>query len=231
MTDVAVLVPVYRRLTNLHRLLDSYCDSTLMYPAPPGELYLIADDGDDVDEIVDIAGQYEVELIVTAGVSWAAKVNAGYRFTDEPLLFLGADDITFTDGWWLDPLRMFDMGYKVVGSNDTKNPRVWCGQHATHFFVSREYVDTEGACLDGPGVLAPECYRHCYADDEIIQLATARLVWGPCLTSVVPHHHPLFGDAPWDDVYRVGERYLENDRARWDKRFPLIEQQIRKAVA
>jgi len=222
MSEFVALIPVYRRLENLERLCDSFFNSN-----PPGQMVLITDDGDDPRDVEEALGEFK-DLVRIFGSgdkeTWAQKIQIGYLNTAEPFMFYGADDITFAADWWRDPLRMLHAGYVVVGTNDMHNPRVIVGQHATHFFVSRAYVTEEGATVDGPGWAAPTVYRHCYADDEIIQLATARHRWGPCLTSMVPHHHWLWGEAPNDPVYMIGDSAMKADHETYLTRIPKIRE-------
>jgi hypothetical protein len=145
------------------------------------------------------------------------------------LLLIG-DDVRFHEGW-LDAARKLSDRYDIIGTNDSLtgngNPKVRTGAHADHFFVRRAYVDEEGACLDGPGVLAPECYAHWYVDLEIVALAKARGVFAPCLDSIVEHLHP--GYAGREDLREADATYMlavesaETDRKTWMERLPLVQ--------
>ena len=92
------------------------------------------------------------------------------------------------------------------------NPRVIRGEHATHWMISRDYVDEVGASWDGPGVVAHEGYRHWYVDDEIVLAAKQRGVFQSALGARIEHLHPITGKVPTDEVYENNDRYASQDR-------------------
>jgi hypothetical protein len=139
--------------------------------------------------------------------TFAEKVNFGYRSTAEPWLFLVGSDVVFHPGWLAAALVVAEQtGARVVGTNDRGNSAVMAGEHATHMLISRDYVDTDGASWDGPGVVCHEGYHHCYVDNEIVAVAKQRRTWASARDSVVEHLHPAFGKAAPDDVYELGDR-------------------------
>lgn len=174
--------------------------------------------------------------------TYAEKVNVGFARTTGPWVLLVGDDVEFHEGWLSEASHLADR-FDVIGTNDSlpsstlsgdgyalvpgriRNPDVAAGKHADHFFVRRSYVDKYGACLDGPGVLAPECYRHWFVDKEIIELAKARGVFAPCLTSVVEHHHPGYDGGHRDEVYRAAIDHSADDQKTYASRKPLIDMQ------
>lgn len=173
-------------------------------------VYAIADD-DDTDT-ADAWRDAGATVITSTGTTFAIKVNDGYRATLEPWLFVVGDDVAFHAGWLANALSHAD-GFDVIGTNDLLTGRVVTGQHATHFFVRRSYVDTVGASWDGPGVVTHEGYRHWFVDDELVNAARQRGTFYPALCSIVEHKHPLNGSAPTDEVYRLGESHADQDRA------------------
>lgn len=228
MDDVAVLVPVMKRPDNVKPLVDSFKASN----DGTANLYFVVDP-DDVAEIAAIKKAKAKFIVSDRGRTYAAKANVGYANTTESFLFICGDDCEFTPGW-LDAARKASERSDVVGTNDSeegrvRNTEVAAGRHADHFFVRRSYVDDEGSCLEGPGVLAPEAYNHWFTDKEIIALARARGVFTPCLESRVIHHHPGFDgredlrDA--DPAYARAAEHGEADRVTFVRRLPLIEQQ------
>ena len=150
--------------------------------------------------------------------TFAEKVNLGYRQTSEPWLFLVGDDVRFRSGWLDYAQEAGHAGAHVIGTNDLGNPRVMAGDHATHLLIHRSYIDEVGASWDGPKTVAHEGYRHWYVDDEIVAAAKARGVWAMARESVVEHMHPLFGKAPDDEVYALGQASAEQDKALFDAR-------------
>lgn len=224
---VAVIVPAMKRPQNVARLVDS-----LHTTAPDVTAYFICDAED--DEEIDAALSAGAKVVVSdRGHTYAQKVNVGVENTDEPWVLIVGDDVEFHPGW-LDAARKVSDRFDVIGTNDSlpgrvRNPKVANGTHADHFFVRRDYIIEEGACLDGPGVLAPEVYQHWFTDMEIIDLARARGVFTPCLDSIVEHHHPAYDgredlrDA--DLVYKQGQASALDDQKRFLTRKPLIEMQ------
>jgi glycosyltransferase involved in cell wall biosynthesis len=165
--------------------------------------------------------------------TYAENVNDLLKKSTADWVLVVGDDVEFTPGWFEAAQKLSDR-FDVIGTNDSepgriRNPEVASGRHADHFFVRRSYIDGEGACLDGPGVLAPECYRHWYPDKEIIGLAKARGVFAPCLDSVIIHHHPGYDGR--EDLRRTDPVYMKAvdseaaDRKMFMERVPLIEMQ------
>lgn len=152
---------------------------------------------------------------------YARKINAGYRHTTEPLIFTGACDLEFWPGW-LDAARTaLDPGIGVVGTNDLGNPRVLAGTHATHFLITRAYIDRFGT-IDIPGQVMHEGYPHEFVDDELVGTALMRGAFRYCPASVVEHLHPDWNKAPMDALYaqqatrmRLGRRIYASRRRRW----------------
>jgi glycosyltransferase involved in cell wall biosynthesis len=164
--------------------------------------------------------------------TFAQNLNDAYRQGSNDWVLVVGDDVEFKPGW-LDAAKKLSDRFDVIGTNDSsngvKNPDVAAGRHADHFFVRRSYIDTYGASLDGPGVLAPEIYGHWYTDKEIVELAKARGVWTPCLDSVIEHHHPGYAGREdlrqADSVYVKAQETAEEDKRTFVSRSPLIEMQ------
>ena len=182
-----------------------------------------------------------VEFVSTGEphTSYAEKVNlAAERSVADWLLPVG-DDCTFTDGWF-DEAAAVSAHYDVIGTNDSepgrvRNPHVAVGSHADHFLVRRDYIDDEGASLDGPGTFMPTAYRHWYVDREVVQLARARGVFGFAENCRVIHHHPGYdGDEAAreaDPVYMTAVEHQAGDEKTWLTRAPLVEQHRRTKAA
>lgn len=163
--------------------------------------------------------------------TFAEKVNLGLQHSMADWVLVVGDDVEFTPGWY-EALRELSDRFDVIGTNDSeegrvRNPDVAAGRHADHFAVRRSYIDELGASLDGPGVLAPECYRHWYTDKEIVSLAQARGVYGHAHDCRIIHHHPGYdGDESArqaDPVYMKAVESAETDRKTFMSRVPLIE--------
>jgi hypothetical protein len=234
---VAVICPIYKRTEHIEPLIDSFYWNT---PEDAARLYFVVDRGDDetaglIADYMQLMELENVDLIRMnhEAVACAAKWNRGFNETSQPWVLLIGDDVRFQPGW-LDAARGLSAEFDVIGTNDTtdkpKNPFVAKGIHADHFFVRRAYVEEYGACLDGPGVLAPECYRHWYTDTEMIKLARARGVFTPCLESVVEHLHEGYDGISMEDrladpLLRIPVEAQPQDQQTWMARMPLVEQQ------
>ncbi len=204
MEDVAVIVPLMRP-ENMTRLVESFVAT--------------ADD------------TAELHFVEGPTTTFAEKVNEGFAITTASWVLLVGDDVEFKPGW-LEAARKLSDRFDVIGTNDTdngvRNPDVAAGRHSDHTFFRRSYVEEVGACLDGPGHLAPTAYRHWFTDKEMVGLAKARGVFTPCLDSVIVHHHPGYdGDEAAreaDPVYMAAVEHAEADAKTFRSRAPLIEQ-------
>ena len=223
---VAVVVPAMKRPQNVMPLVES-----VRKTAPNANVYFVCDP-DDEAEIDAVVSSGAYLILSDRGHTYAVKANVAYEHTDEPWLFVCGDDVEFLPGW-LDEARKVSDRFDVIGTNDTagkvKNAEVAAGTHADHFFLRRSYIDTYGGSLDGPGVLAPEDYRHWWVDKEIIELAKARGVFTPCLTSIVEHHHPGYegreDKRSEDAAYMLAVGAAEADFKTYQSRLPLISMQ------
>lgn len=240
---IVAVVPVLDRPHLVDALVESFVETT----RPGDRIVFVADPDDDreieaIEEVQAAQPTYPVGLLLwqpdaprawdpgTPG-TWAEKINYGYRHTTEPWIFCAADDIQFHPGWVEAAMAVASMGgYYLIGTNDLGNPRVRAGQHATHFLVRREYADQYGT-VDQPGAVLHEGYRHWCADDEAVQTAIARGCFAPCLTSVVEHHHPLWGKAEPDPTYHYGGLHVERDRRWYQVRLQLIRDEAARVAA
>lgn len=144
---------------------------------------------------------------------YARKTNHGFSLTEAPWIFQGADDLRFEDTWDLRALAAAerDPDARVIGTNDLGNPAVQRGRLSTHSLVSREYVDTVGGSLDGPGVVLHEGYRHNFVDEELIGLARARRVFAFARDAIVEHLHPRWDKGAMDTTYELGLEGFHDD--------------------
>lgn len=160
---------------------------------------------------------------------WAKKINAAYRGSNEPWLFLGADDLDFHRGWAGEAMEVAEAsGAGVIGTNDLGNPRVVRGKHSTHPLVSRRYADELGT-IDGPGAVVHEGYDHQYCDDELVLTAQRRDEWAFAKGAIVEHLHPFFNKAPMDATYEKALRQTSADAMRFSRRRRLIKSNRRGA--
>lgn len=207
----AVLVPAIRS-TNAHTFMTSLRASTGVARA-----YAVANEGEDAQAEI-WAAEGATVLRASGARTFAQRMNAGYRMTDEPWLFITGDDVRFKPGWLDHAQTIARDVYDVIGTNDLGNPRVMDGQHATHMLIRRAYVDKHGASWDGAGVLAHEGYRHWFVDDEIVNVAKSRGTFISATDSIVEHMHPGWLKGPDDELYELGQSFADVDRALWLRR-------------
>jgi glycosyltransferase involved in cell wall biosynthesis len=232
LVPVAIIVPVAKR-DNSELFLTSLADSLTPRQRELVRLYVMGDRSDPDTTIAWLSAVGEIPTVVDAHDylrtmgSFAEKVNRGYEISGEPWLLLVGDDVQFHRGWLDQAMATAaETGAAVVGTNDLGNPAVLAGAHATHMLIRRRYVEKSGASLDGPGIVCHEGYRHWYVDTEIVELARKRDVWAPCLAAHIEHLHPLFGKGEVDEVYMIGQRAVEADKALWIDRWPRIMNMI-----
>jgi GT2 family glycosyltransferase/predicted O-methyltransferase YrrM len=213
--ETAVLVPVLGRPQNAAPFMESLQKAG----APLARVYAVADATDVETSTAWLeAGAVVVSYNGETPGTFAQKVNYGYARTDEPWLFLVGDDVRFHPGWLDQAQHAARDGARVVGTNDLHNPRVTSGEHATHLLVRRAYADETGASWDGPKVVCHEGYGHWFVDDEVVTAAKQRGTWAMAVHSQVEHLHPLFGGAPDDETYRLGQSFQERDRDLFEAR-------------
>lgn len=224
--EVAIIVPVARR-DNAEKFLSSLQFSITAEQRERLMVYVMTD-ADDIETqeawmqwhgLPYPRQQVDAHHYPRSMGSFAEKVNRGYELSDEPWIFLVGDDVRFHKGWLDQAMETARSTHcRVIGTNDLGNPAVQAGQHATHMFIRRDYVDVIGASWDGPGVVCHEGYRHWFVDNEIVTQARMRGEWAPCLLSHVEHMHPLWSKGSDDAVYRVGQDAAEQDREVWGAR-------------
>lgn len=200
---LVLLIPVLRRLHRVAPLVASISAAT---PERHRVLF-IADPGD--QEEIRAVQEVGAGLLIHGG-TYSEKCNAGIRFTSEPLIFLGADDLDFRPGWLAAATARLDPPVRVVGINDLGTKRVRSGKHSTHFLVARDYV-ARGA-IDDPTRLLHEGYRHNWVDDEFVGTANQRGAVAFATDAIVEHLHPTLGKGEDDEVYRKGQSTFDEDR-------------------
>lgn len=203
MTDLAILVPVLDRPHRVAPLLQSITSAT---PSPPRVIFIC--DPDDRAERDAVAAAGAEELVVTGG--YARKINTAVEATDEPLLFLAADDLNFHPGWLEAANAELQGETGVVGVNDLIARRPGREGHATHFLIARWYAVLP-TINGGRGPLC-ESYAHNFVDDELIATASRRGAYVYAPNAHVQHEHPMNMTAPDDETYRRGRATFRQDR-------------------
>lgn len=199
MPDVAILVPMLGRPHRVLPLLES-----IHHASPEARVLFCVSPHDKVVQVeIDRRGAERITVPFRDGGDYQRKINAGFDATDEPLIFTGACDLNFHEGWLKRATACIEPGVGVVGTNDLANPRVLAGEHSTHSLITREYVERYGI-RDEPGVDVPgkvlcELYPHEFCDDELIETARYRGALVHAQDSWVEHDHPNFRPAVRSD--------------------------------
>ena len=212
--ETAVVVPVLHRAHHAAPFMRSLRASTGL-----AAVYAVVQVGDVEAAEAWAAAGAQVVVVDDEQMSFAVKVNAGYRATSEPWLFIVGSDVQFRPGWLDHAQYVADTtGGSVIGTNDLGNPAVMAGHHATHMLIRRSYVDEQGGSWDPPGTVCHEGYRHWYVDNELVTVAKQRGVWQMAIGSIVEHMHPACGKAENDAVYELGQESTEKDRSLFEWR-------------
>ena len=147
--------------------------------------------------------------------TWGHRINTMYLMSQEPYVFLGADDILFHEGWDEHVLKAMEVIDGVVAVNDMRNPS------GTLALVSRRYINEQSGCVDTKGVVIYPGYRHNFSETELFETAKRRGKFAYCAPSIVEHVHPDAGKAEDDEVYQLGRARFEEDRALYESRCHL----------
>lgn len=207
--SLAILVPVLGRP---HRVFPLMASITAATPEPHSVLFIC--DPDDRATQVQVA--HAGGRMIAPGGNYASKINEGVLSTEEPLLFLGADDLHFHAGWLQAALDRMTGDIAVVGTNDLCSERVKTGRHATHFLMTRDYALQP--TIDGARGPLCEVYSHNYVDDELVATARHRGVLAFATDSITEHLHPDAGKGKWDEIYEKGRERMRLDNRLFRRR-------------
>lgn len=206
MSQLVVLVPVLGRPHRVRMTLDGFARTV-----PDARLCFIPDPDDqpEISAIEEAGG----EILFSLQANYAGKINTAVKFTKEPLIFLGADDLVPGEGWFEKALAYMHDGVEVVGVNDMiQRGR----QHTTHFLMTRHYAELP--VITGERGPLAEVYHHSCIDDELIATAKHRNAYAYAPDAHVTHLHPDMGTASLDDTYRKARRNIAEDRRIWKSR-------------
>lgn len=217
MKELAILIPALGRP---HTIKPVY--RSAMRTTPNARVLFICSDFDlTVKMAVESVGAEYIEIPYKNEGDYARKINAGFEYTDEPLVFTGATDIVFYPNWFEHAKREVDKGFHVVGTNDLGHRDTMTGQHSTHTLVTREYVEKYGLITGEKKVLCEE-YIHEFVDDELVGTAKHRGMYSWSKHSIVEHLHPAWKKTEWDDMYthqgirmQLSQHIYEQRRLLW----------------
>lgn len=201
--DTVVLIPTLGRPHHVEPLLESLYSSTDEARA----LFICnSSDAEAIAEISRVGADYiKVNTAPMIVGDYAKKINAGYRRSSEPYMFLGATDLVFHRNWLEIAKEYLSDTIHVVGTNDRGNIDVMAGKHSTHSLVTREYADEYGV-IDNPRQVLCEEYWHEFVDNEFCETARYRGAFAMAINCFVEHLHPAYGKGVWDRAYRLSPR-------------------------
>jgi hypothetical protein len=205
--STAILVPVLDRPSRVAPLLANIAEATL----EPHTVIFGASDEPTIAELDRLGARYMRD----DGETWPNRINRLYHATDEPFVFLAADDLLFHRGWLGNAMREMRRVRGVVVVNDLHNPA------GTSALVARSYIDEHSGCIDVPDVVVYPGYGHSYTDTELFAVAAARGRYAYCSEAVVEHLHPAAGKSEDDPVYRKGRATEDADKALFESRVAL----------
>ncbi len=207
------LVPVLDRPRNVAPLVRSFNDSLAGENVEASLLFLAnPEDSAELDELY-TRGCWVVEVPwQNRPRDYSLKMNYGVRSTTSDWILLGADDLRFHPGWFRAAVNVhIQTGCLVIGTNDTVNPLVKAGKHATHPLIHRDYVPF--GTIDNPDELLCSLYCHNSVDVEFCETAIARDQFAFARDSIVAHQHPTFDRTiKRDQTYRKGMQHAVADK-------------------
>lgn len=194
--EVAILIPAMRP-----HLIRALCQNIETVTPEPHHVYVMTDRPAVAEQIADM----NVTVWMDELRSWGLRLNDMYERTVEPFMFLGADDVWFSNGWLAPAMHEVQRVHGVVVVHDGMNPS------GTLALVSRDYIDEATGTMDQSGAIIHPGYRHAYSETELFETAMHRGRYAQCLQSYVEHRHFLVGKSPVDEVYEMGAESYGRD--------------------
>lgn len=214
---IDILIPTYGRPDRIKGIVSNIRAAT----TTPHEIHFCVEP-DDSNTLIAVYDAGLTPIVNSRTMNYSGAINTGYEQTYGQYLFAGADDIEFQPAWDTEAIDRFDGWIEVVGTQDGMNPYVQAGTHATHYMVSRRYLDSVGGIVDlGPGSFLFEGYGHNYTDTEFIGTAKMRAKFRPCFTSRVLHKHWSGGFMAPDATTEKANASYAADTALYDARRDL----------
>jgi len=217
--NIAILIPTYKRSDRLPALVKNIEQNTSL----PYRIVFIIEKEDKASERV-IKRLRKDYLFNVKPNTYVSAINHAYRMTKEPVLFCGADDLSFRRGWDLNAAKYFRK-YGFIGVTDDW-PITRTGLHASHFFVTRKYIEKYSGVLDEKRVIYSSKYEHIQCDIETEQTAMKRGQFVISTGSVVDHNHWYINKATMDETYKRGMECMDRDRLTYERRRNNFEQYL-----
>lgn len=222
--NIDIFIPTFRRS---YKLLDYIGHVREVTPLARHIVCIV--ERDDMDSYHIARGAGAIVVINHRSPSYAGSINSAWECLQPDMFFCGADDLRFNPGWLEEALANVTTADHpfhqdtpvVIGTNDIHNQEVARGEHATHYLVSKGYIEHFGGVIDKSAPVLYEGYDHNWTDREFIGTAKLHGSFLPCLTSVVEHLHFTFGLSQMDDTYQKTRRAVDQDQQLYEQRRPL----------
>lgn len=218
---LAIIVPVLGRPHQIEPLVASIETNTVV----ERRIMFVCSPNDPTSDVCRRTGHHVIVTTWKPGpADFAKKINLAYdALTDEDWCFQAATDLTFHPNWDTNALALAAKRHAgVIGTNDLGNPGVMRGQHSTHTFFSRDYIETFGGTVDNTGKVLCELYDHQWCDNEFVQTAKVRRQWTFSRYSIVEHNHPHWGKGEMDSTYKKALRATVADRNLYQSRLAIV---------
>lgn len=218
MPEILILIPTLHRLGKLRPLAENIRDAT-----ESGYTTVLITEAEDEASCMEAAALEDEGLVVAVinnrKACYAGAMNAGYdAAVSDGIAFThvlqGADDLLFHPGWDKPALTLMETrpDVQIAGTNDMHEPGCLAGKWASHYLISRRYIDETGSVIDQPpGIVLCEAYEHAGCLSEFYWTIATRGAWAPCLDSIVEHRHHDYGLSVRDDTYEKQPRFEAAD--------------------
>jgi len=215
---IAILIPTLGRGERIQGIIDNIAGTTYL----PYTIYFICEPHDtDTTSKIPTDIPYVKTILNTYPHTYVSAINLGYRYIKEEYIFCGSDDIEFSL-WWDKEASKYFGKYGFIGVVDS-----WTitktGVHASHFFVSREYIQTHSGVFDEKDVIYSSQYQHLNCDIETEQTAMCRGEFVISEKSIVEHKHWYTKNAKMDHTYKLGGECQGPDSKTYEKRRRTFE--------
>lgn len=221
MFTIDIIVPVLNRPKNVASLINSFINNS---PLDKTKMYFVTnvscqEEINEINKFKELHPENIFILLPEDKISWAKRINYGILNTTADWVLCGADDVIFHSGWFEAAEETSKDFVGIIGTNDMGHPN---HGHTTHPIVSREYVNNFGT-IDEKGKFCHEGYIHNYVDVEFVTTAHKRSRFKRSNDCKIEHMHPAWNKGIDDDVYQVGQKSLNQDRALWIRREQIIK--------
>lgn len=219
---IAILIPTVGRPDRVKKIVKMIKANT----QTPHTIYMITEPEDQAT--IDQIRETTAKLVLNkAPHTYVAAINLGYKLSTEEHIFCGSDDIEFTEGWDIKMLKVFQANPEIgfVGAWDS-----WkitqTGKHASHFMVSRSYIQEFGGVEDEKNTIYSSQYQHFNCDIETEQVAMKRGKF-QMSDAVIEHHHFIVNKrVEYDQTYSKEQSKINRDTRTYNQRRAKFEQYL-----